>query len=89
METAHDPLPTGQLERENRAEIDHDWSPEKGEKRASTGRSPLGRMALWCLFSTKALWGVGVWLRDIGRGPQEAPESPTSRVIAEIGEQNP
>jgi hypothetical protein len=43
---AHDPLPTGQLKRENRAEIDRDWSPEKREKRASTARSPLGRIAL-------------------------------------------
>jgi len=35
----------------------NDW------KRASTARSPLGRIALWLLFSTKRLWGVGVWLR--------------------------
>jgi len=52
------------------------------------------------LFSTKRLWGVGAWLRDTGRGPQEIAkiakiagiakienpkESPESRVIADIG----
>jgi hypothetical protein len=31
-----DPLPTGQLKTEKRAEIGRDWSPEKREKRAST-----------------------------------------------------
>jgi len=82
MKTAHDPLPTGQLERENKAEIDRDWSREKQEKRLRPSGRPLGRMALWLLFSTKVLWGVGVWLKDAGRRLQE---SPTSHVIAGIG----
>src|SRR5579864_3368054 len=69
------PLPTGQQKWENRAKIDRDWIPEKREKRASTGRSPVGRIALWLLFSTKRLWGVGSWLGDAGRGPQESPSS--------------
>lgn len=37
-----------------------DSSTEKHKKGASTGRSPLGRIALRLLFSTKPLWGVGV-----------------------------
>jgi hypothetical protein len=31
-----DPLPTGHLERENKAEIDRDWSPEKRKKEGLT-----------------------------------------------------
>src|SRR6478609_2445176 len=73
-----DPLPTGHLKRENKAEIDRDWSPEKRRKKASTDRSPLGRIGVEPLFSTKVLWGVGRWLKDAGRGLQESPES---RVI--------
>jgi hypothetical protein len=39
-------------------------------------------MALWPLFSTTAIWGVGVWLRDAGRGLQKSPESRGIAVIA-------
>ena len=65
-----DPLPTEQLERENRAEIGPDWSPEKREKRLRQFGRPLGRIKVGPLFSIKVLWGVGVWLKDTGRGPQ-------------------
>ena len=42
--------------------LQRDSRPKKGEKEGSTVRSPLGRIGLWCLFSTEVLWGVGVWL---------------------------
>jgi hypothetical protein len=65
----YDPLPTEQLERENRAEIDRDWNPEKREKALRPFGRPFGRIEVWLLLSTKALWGVGSWLRDAGRRP--------------------
>jgi len=67
--TLYDPLPTGQLKREKRAEIESDWKAEEQEKGASTARSPLGRIALWSLFATKCYGGWGLWLRNAGRGP--------------------
>jgi hypothetical protein len=82
MKTAHDPLPTGQLERENSAEIDRDWSPEKREKRLRPFGRPRGRIALWFLFSTKVLWGVGGWLKDAGRGSQESPGDRKPKTLA-------
>jgi len=82
--TSCDPLPTGQLEPEKRAEIDRDWSPENREKRASTVRSPLGRIRVGLLFSTKVLWGVGRWLKDAGRGLQK--RLPKLPLIAKIEE---
>ena len=65
-----DPLPTGQLKQEKKAEIGPDWRAEERGKQASTARSPLGRIALRLLFSTKHVWGVGLWLKDAGRGLQ-------------------
>jgi hypothetical protein len=34
----YDPLPTEQQERENKAEIEPDWTAGKGQKKASTVR---------------------------------------------------
>jgi hypothetical protein len=76
--TSYDPLPTEQLKREKRVEIEPDWTVEKLKKTASTVRSPLGRIGVWFLFSTKRLWGVGACLKDAGRGPQQLPTSPIS-----------
>ena len=57
--TSYDPLPTEQLKREKRVEIEPDWTVEKLKKTASTVRSPLGRIRVGLLFSTKVLWGGG------------------------------
>jgi hypothetical protein len=72
------------LKGKNRAEIDRAWSHEKREKRASTGRSPLGRIGVRLLFSTKVLWGVGSWLKDAGRGLQKSGD-PGDRGIRCVG----
>jgi hypothetical protein len=40
-------------------------------------------MELRLLFATKVLWGVGVWLKDAGRGPWELPTLPLIAKIAE------
>jgi len=56
----NDPLPTEHLKRENRGEIDRDWSPEKREKMASTARSTARSNWGWAFVFNKALWGVGV-----------------------------
>ena len=66
-----DPLPTGQLEAEKRAEIGPDSTAEKHKKRLRPLGRPFDRIALRLLFSTKRYGGVGAWLRDAGRGPQE------------------
>jgi hypothetical protein len=66
-----DPLPTGHLEGENQAEIGRGWTAEKRRKRLRPLGRPFGRIGVWCLFATKCLWGVGVWLKDVGRGSQE------------------
>jgi hypothetical protein len=48
-----------------------DSGSEKREKGLRPLGRPRGRIEVWLLFSTKRLWGVGVWLRDAGRGLQK------------------
>jgi hypothetical protein len=64
-----DPLPTEQLERENRAEIGPDWTTEKHKKRPRQVCRQSFRIGVGLLFSTKRLGGWGPWLKDAGRGP--------------------
>jgi hypothetical protein len=66
---ACDPLPTEQRKRENTAEIDRDYSPEKREKEGLTSCRQAFRITVRPLFSTKAYGGWGSWLKDAGRGP--------------------
>ncbi|HEV8181685.1 MAG TPA: hypothetical protein VGQ61_04890, partial [Candidatus Angelobacter sp.] len=47
-------------------------APEKREKRLRPLSRLSSRIALWLLFSTKRLWGVGLWLKDTGRGLQKS-----------------
>ncbi|HLK07134.1 MAG TPA: hypothetical protein VKV30_04320 [Candidatus Angelobacter sp.] len=78
-----DPLPTGQLERENKAEIDRDWSPEKREKEGSTSFRQAFRIEVELLFSTKAHGGGVSGLKDAGRGTQKRlPKSPELPKLA-------
>jgi len=63
-----------------------DWAVEKREKERSTSFRQAFRIEVRSLFSTKRLWGVGIWLRDAGRGLQESPESRGIADIAVIGE---
>jgi hypothetical protein len=58
------------MERENKAETDRDWNPEKGEKRLQQFGRQACRIGVRLLFSTKHVWGVGSWLKDAGRGLQ-------------------
>jgi len=50
----------------------HDPESEKREKERSTSFRQAFRIGVWLLFSTKRLWGVGLWLRDAGRGVQRS-----------------
>ncbi|HEY5039736.1 MAG TPA: hypothetical protein VIJ93_11740, partial [bacterium] len=48
--------------------VERDSTPKEQEKGASTAFRQSFRIEVGLLFSTKRLWGVGVWLKDAGRG---------------------
>jgi hypothetical protein len=84
-----DPLPTEQQKRENDAEIGPDWTVEKRENEGSTSFRQAFRIEVRLLFSTKRVWGVGIWLMDAGRGSQKRlPKMPKSPEFAKIESQN-
>jgi len=49
--------------------IGSDSTAEKREKRLRQLGRQYCRIGVGPLFSIKRLWGVGLWLRDTGRGP--------------------
>ena len=57
---------------------------KKREKEGSTGFRQSCRIGVRPLFATKRLWGVGVWLRDAGRGPWEDCQNCQNWIIAKI-----
>jgi hypothetical protein len=80
-----DPLPTEQKKRENAVEIGPDWTVEKRENEGSTSFRQAFRIEVRLLFSTKRVWGVGIWLMDAGRGSQKRlPKMPKSPKLPKL-----
>jgi hypothetical protein len=80
--SACNPLPTGHLEGEKGLTLSLIPPAKNAKKGLRLSYDCLVEWHLSLCLQQQCLWGVGVWLKDAGRGLQESPESRVIAVIA-------